>query len=60
MIVVKQFFKVKNFMKNDSYLKTYIQSNLINMKSFGLDILFRSIESSNYREVDITIYSSHN
>ena len=32
-----------------------VQSNLENSKSRGLDTLFRSIESSNYREVDIRI-----
>ena len=29
-----------------------IQLNLINSKSSGLDVLFRIINSSNYREVD--------
>ena len=28
-----------------------IQSNLVNSKSFGLEVLFRIISSSNYREV---------
>ena len=30
-----------------------IQSNLVNLKSSGLEVLFRVISSSNYREVDI-------
>ena len=29
----------------------FVQSNLVN--SYGLQVLFRSIENSNYREVDI-------
>ena len=33
----------------------YIQSNLVNSKSSGLEVLFRIIGSSNYREVDIKI-----
>ena len=34
-----------------------IQSNRVNWKPWGLEILFRSIKSSNYRDVDIRIYS---
>ena len=30
-----------------------LQSNLINSKSLGLEVLFRIISSSNYREVDV-------
>ena len=38
--------------------KKNIQSNLVNLKSWGLEVLFRSIENSNYREVDINKYNS--
>ena len=34
-----------------------LQSNLVNSKSYGLEILFRNIENLNYREVDIKIYN---
>ena len=34
-----------------------IQSNLVNSRSWGLEILFQSIESSNDREIDIKIYN---
>ena len=37
-----------------------MQSNLVNSKSKGLEILFLIIESSNYREVDISIYNPQN
>ena len=37
------------------HLYFVIQSNLVYSKSKGLESLFRSIESSNYREVDISI-----
>ena len=33
------------------------QSKLVNSKSSGLEILFRSIENSNYKEVEIRIYT---
>ena len=36
-----------------------LQSNLVNLKSKALEILFRIIENSNYREVDIRIYTPH-
>ena len=32
-----------------------LQSNLVNLKSSGLGVLFRIFSSSNYREVDIKI-----
>ena len=31
----------------------YKQSNIVNSKSSGLEVLFRIISSSNYREVEI-------
>ena len=34
-----------------------LQSNLIYSKSYGPEVLFRSIENSIYREVDIKIYT---
>ena len=34
-----------------------VQSNIVNSKSYEQDILFRSIESSNDREVDKIIYN---
>ena len=33
-----------------------MQSNLVNVYSLGLEVLFQIISSSNYREVDIKIY----
>ena len=33
-----------------------VQSNLVNSKSSGLEVLFRSIENSKCREEDIKIY----
>ena len=34
-----------------------IQSNLINLKSSGVEVLFRIVSSLNYREIDIKIYT---
>ena len=34
-----------------------LQLNLVNLKSWGLENLFRSTECSNYRELDIRIYN---
>ena len=38
----------------------WLQSNLLNVKSSGLEILFRMISSSSYREVDMKIYNPKN
>ena len=32
---------------------TVLQSNLINSKSYGLEVIFPIVESLNYREVDL-------
>ena len=37
-----------------------VQSNLVNSKSSGLEVLFRIISSSSYREVDMNIYKPKN
>ena len=39
---------------------TFIQSNLVNSKSSGLEVLFRIISSSNYRAVDIKYMTPKN
>ena len=44
-------------MNNDSNFKTYIQSNLVNLKPYGLVVLLRSIKRSKYRELDIKYIS---
>ena len=36
-----------------------ILSNLVNLKPLGLEVLFRTISRSNYREVDMKIYVLH-
>ena len=41
-------------------LKKHIQSNLVNWKSSGLEVLFQIISSLNYREVDIKLYNPKN
>ena len=38
-------------------MEIHVQSNLVNLKSSGLEVLFCIISSSNYREVDIKIYN---
>ena len=43
---------------NYPFESSYIQKNLVNSKSTGLWLLFRSIKSSKYREVDIQMYKS--
>ena len=54
---IKLPFVIKNFVLSffEWPLKTgfTVQSNLINSKSWELDISFGSVESSNNREVDI-------
>ena len=37
-----------------------VQLNLVNLKSSGLEVLFRIISSLNYREVDLKIYNPQN
>ena len=41
-------------------LITKLQSNLVNSKSSGLEVLFRIISCSNYGEGDIKIYNLQN
>ena len=45
--------------KHDTVWQIKIQSNLVNLMSFVLEVLFRSIENSN-KEVDIKIHSPQN
>ena len=44
---------LKNETHNFLLARSQLQSNLINLKSSGLEVLFRIIRSLNYREVDI-------
>ena len=48
---------LKKFSMRRFFWVPTIQSNLVNSKSSGLEVLFRIISSSNYREIDIKIYN---
>ena len=55
MKMITIFLMINTFPMDRYILK--IQSNLVNSKSLGLEALFRNNKLSNYREVDIKLYS---
>ena len=56
---LSKYYIVGNQMSQLIY-NPHIESNLVNLKSSGLEILFENFRSLNYREVDIKVFNHQN